>query len=70
MKNLFHVSAVNRNNQGVVSYDNVYDLNHLWEGKHDTLRLMIWTGENSPARREFIDMVENDILIYIMRESV
>lgn len=69
MKNLFHVAAVNRNNEDVVAYDDVYDLNHLWDGEHDTLRLMIWTGEDSPARREFINMNENEILIY-MQESV
>ena len=70
MKNLFNVTAVNHDNRIVVMYDSVYDICHLWDGKHDTLRLMIWNGEHSPARREFINMNENDILIYTVRESV
>lgn len=68
MKKLFCVTATNHEDHHVVTYDNVYDLSHLWDANHDSLRLMIWTGKNSTARRELINMNENDILI--VQESV
>ena len=52
MKKLFRVTAVNRNDQSTITYDDVYDINHLWDSEHDTLRLMIWTGVDSPGKRE------------------
>ena len=68
MKKLFCVTAMNREDHHVVTYNDVYDINHLWDGRHDTLRLMIHTGEDSPARREYIDMHENDV--HIVWEAV
>lgn len=68
MKMLFRVTAVNRNNHDAVTYNDVYDINHIWDSEHDTLRLMIHTGKDNPARREYIDMHENDV--YIVWESV
>ena len=64
MKKLFCVTAMNHDDHHKVTYNNVYDINHVWDVEHDSLRLLIWTGmDSTTARREFINMNENDILI-------
>jgi hypothetical protein len=68
MKKLFCVTAMNHEDHHRVTYDNVYDIKHLWDEKHDSLRLLMQTGMDSIARCEFINMNENDILI--VQESV